>query len=76
MDWLEKHSSVVNHCDNNFNSIDDFGKNITVKGIPQELLVRKISFLELKRNARKGFEIYIVYISENIEEINEFFLLS
>jgi hypothetical protein len=34
------------------------------------VLVRKIS-LQLKRNARKGYEIYVIYISENIEEMNE-----
>jgi hypothetical protein len=34
MDWMEKHSVVVNYCNKTFNCLDDFGQGRTIKGIP------------------------------------------
>jgi predicted aspartyl protease len=34
MDWLEKHSTMVNCRDKTFNCLDDFGNGKIVKGIP------------------------------------------
>jgi len=48
MDWLEKHSTIVNCHDKTFNYFYDFGKGRKVKGIPRGVLVIKISSLQLK----------------------------
>jgi predicted aspartyl protease len=42
MDWLEKYSTLVNYHDKIFSCLDDFCKNITVKGIPWGVSVRQI----------------------------------
>jgi hypothetical protein len=65
MDWLEKNSTIVNSRNKTFNHFNEFGKGIKIKGILCGGLVNNISALQLKRNARKGCEIYGVHISES-----------
>jgi predicted aspartyl protease len=45
MDWLEKHSTVVNCRDKTFNCFDESSKGKTIKGIPRGVSVRYISSL-------------------------------
>jgi len=69
MDWLEKHSVILNYWDNIFYYLDESDQGRTIKGIPRGVLVRDISSLQLKINARKVFEIYVVDIFESKGEV-------
>jgi hypothetical protein len=69
MDWLEKHAVVVNCRNKTFDCLDELGQGKTIKGIPHGVSVRKIYSLQLKINARKGCEIYVVHINENQDKV-------
>jgi len=59
MDWMEKHSTIVNCHENTFNYLDDSRKGRRIKGIPRGVSVKNIFDLQLKINARKGCEIIL-----------------
>ena len=44
--------------------IDDEGKPFILKGKPKPSSVRQISALQLKRTARKGYQVYAVHVEE------------
>ena len=45
MDWLEKHRVILNCYDKTFTCINNFGKSISVKGIPTKTTIRQICAL-------------------------------
>jgi hypothetical protein len=68
MDWIEKNAVVVNCKNKTLDCLDEVGHNRTIKGIPCGVSVRQISSLQLKQNAIKGCEIYVVHINEGLEK--------
>lgn len=62
MDWLEKHRVVLNCFEKTFTCLNEEGENTLVKGIPREVFVRQISALQMKRFARKGCKVFVVYV--------------
>jgi hypothetical protein len=47
----------------------NFGKKRTIKGIPRGVSLNHISSLQLKENATKGCEIYVVHINSILEKM-------
>jgi len=43
MDWLEKHTILLNYFERTFTCVDEKGETVMVKGIPTKVSVRKIS---------------------------------
>ena len=64
MDWLEKKKALMNFWDKTLHRVDEEGKNFILKGKPKPISVRKISALQLKRTARKGYQVYAVHVEE------------
>ena len=62
MDWLEQHRVVLKCFDKTFTCINSDGKLINVKGIPRKTVVRQISALQLKRDVRKGYNVFAVTV--------------
>ena len=64
MDWLEKKKTLMNCWDKTLHCVDEEGKPFTLKGKPKSISVRQISALQLKRTARKGYQVYAVHVEE------------
>ena len=65
----------MNCWDKTLHCVDEEGKPFTLKGKPKSISVRQISALQLKRTARKGYEVYAVHVEE-VEQRTEENLLS
>jgi len=83
MDWLEKHTVLLDFYDKSFSCIDDKGNKVTVKGIARKVMIREIFALQLKRSVQKGCKVFVVHLLdpneklekaeiENIPVINEY----
>ena len=64
MDWLEKRKAMMNCLDKTLHCIDEEGNPFYLKGKPKPISVRQISALQLKRKARKGYQLYAVHVEE------------
>jgi len=62
MDWLENHRVVLNYFEKTFTCLNEEGNTILVKGIPRKTSVRQISASQMKRAARKGCKVFVVYV--------------
>ncbi|KAH9308824.1 hypothetical protein KI387_036735, partial [Taxus chinensis] len=47
-------------------------KTIEIQGVKQEISVRKLSAMQLKKAKNKGCTLYVVKISESVEEDDDF----
>jgi hypothetical protein len=64
MDWLDKHHVVLDCYNKVFTYLDEEGNLKIVQGIPREISIKEISTLQLKRNVRKGCQIYASHMEE------------
>ena len=64
MDWMEKKKAMMNCWDKTLHCIDEEGKPFILKGKKKPTSVRQISTLQLKRIARKGYQLYAVHVEE------------
>ena len=64
MDWLVKRKAMMNCWDKTLHCIDEEGRPFILKGKPKPISVRQISALQLKRTARKGYQVYVVHVEE------------
>ena len=62
MDWLEKKKTMLNCWDKTLHCIDDEGKPFILTGKPKPISVRHILALQLKRIARKGYQVYDFHV--------------
>ena len=60
MDWLGKHRVMLNCYDKTFTCINDTGNTIRVKVIPQNVMIREISVLQMKICVRKGCKLFSI----------------
>ena len=64
MDWLEKRKVMMNCWDKTLHCIYEEGRPFILKGKPKPIFVRQISALQLKRIARKGYQVYVLHVEE------------
>ena len=64
MDWMEKKKVMMNCWDKTLHCVDEEGEPFILKGKKKPISVRKISALQLKRTARKGYQVYVVHVEE------------
>jgi hypothetical protein len=65
MDWLTTHKVKFGFYNKTFDCIDDEGNPILVKDTLRTISIRQIPSLQLKRSARKGFQLYSVHVLES-----------
>ena len=65
MDRLESHKTIINCLHKSFDCIDEKGDYHTIKGIYQHVSIRQISYIQLKKCIRKGFQLYAIKIVDN-----------
>jgi len=68
MDWLKKHSIILNCYDKTFSCLDNEGNKVIVKGIPRKVSVLEISALQMNKFVRKGYKVFAVHILDNSNE--------
>ena len=68
MDWLEKHTVILNCYDKRFSCLDYQGNTIVVKGIPMKVTIREILALQMKMYVCKGCKFFAVYIMDDEEK--------
>ena len=66
MDWLESHRVKLDCYNKTFESMDQEGNPIVVRGIPKVIYMRQISVMQLKKFCRKGCQLYAPNILEPI----------
>ena len=71
MDWLENNKALMNCWDKTLHCVDEEGKMFILKGKPKPISVRQISALQLKRTARKGYQVYAVHVEETEQKTEE-----
>ena len=71
MDWLENKKALMNCWDKTQHCVDEEGKPFILKGKPKSISVRQISALQLKRTARKGYQVYAVHVEEVEQKTGE-----
>ena len=71
MDWLEKRKDVINCWDKTLHCIYEEGRPFILKGKPKPIFVRQISAPQLKRTARKGYQVYVVHVEETEQKTEE-----
>ena len=54
----------LDYYNKNFECMDEEGNPVVVSGIPKVISVRQISAMQLKKNCRKGFQLYVAHIEE------------
>jgi hypothetical protein len=64
MDWLDKHHVVLDCHNKTLTSLDEEGKQSTLKGIPRPISIREISSLQLKNLFKKGCQLYATHVEE------------
>ena len=64
MDWLQKRKAMMNCWDKTLHCLDEEGRPFTLKGKPKPIYVRQISALQVKRTAKKGYQVYAVHVEE------------
>jgi hypothetical protein len=60
MDWLQSHETIINYKMNILNLIDDLGQNRVIVGRNQGVSLIFITSLQLKKNMRKGCNMYAI----------------
>jgi hypothetical protein len=68
MDWLEKHKVILNCYENFFVYKDENNIVRTIQGIIKPIFVRKISAMQFKKCMNKGFQIYVVQVTNILRE--------
>jgi hypothetical protein len=63
MDWLEKHKVVLNCYEKLFVYKDENNTVRTLQGIIKPVFIRKISMMQFKKCMKKGFQIYVVQVT-------------
>ena len=66
MDWLEAHRVKIDYYNKNFECMDEEGNLVVVKGIPKVISVRQVSEMQLKKFCRKGYQLYVAQMLEEI----------
>ena len=71
---MQKKKVMMNCWDKTLHCVDEEGKPFILKGKPKAISVRQISTLQLKRTARKGYQVYAVHVEETEQKTEEIFL--
>ena len=71
MDWLEKHTIMLNWYDTNFTCLYNKGNTIIVKGIPRKVTIWEIYSLQMKMYVRKGCKFFAIYVMEDKYNYNQ-----
>jgi hypothetical protein len=64
MDWLDQHHVVLEFYNKAFTCLDEEGNLRTFHGIPIALIIKEVSALQLKKNFRKGCQVFAAHIEE------------
>jgi hypothetical protein len=64
MDWLDHHHVILDCHNKAFTFLDEEGNLGAVQGIPNAVIVRDISALQLKKCYRKGCQLFATHIEE------------
>jgi hypothetical protein len=68
MDWLEKHHVVLDCYNKTITCLDEEGKQGKIQGIPRVVDVREISTMQLKKNFRKGCQVFATHMEETTKD--------
>jgi len=68
MDWLEKYKVILNNYENPFVYKDENNTIRIVQGIKKPVFVRKIPVMQFKKCMNKGFQIYVVQVTNLLRE--------
>ena len=68
MDWLGSHRASIDYRKKTIMCQDDQGKDVKIVGILRPISLQMISTMQLKRNFRKGCQIFAVMVNELDEE--------
>jgi hypothetical protein len=64
MDWLDQHHARLDCHNKAFTCLDEEGNQRAVQGISREVIICKISTMELKKCYMKGFQIFAAHMGE------------
>jgi hypothetical protein len=64
MDWLDQHHVVLDYYNKDFTYLDEEGNLRTVQGILRAVTIREVSALQLKKNFRKGCQVFAAHMEE------------
>jgi hypothetical protein len=68
MDWLEKHKVILNCYEKSLTYRDENNIVRTIQGIKKLVSVRAISTMKFKKCMNKGFQVYVVQITNLLEK--------
>jgi hypothetical protein len=75
MDWLELHEAILNCKTKRLSLVDDEGQGRVIVGWNQEVSLRFVSSLQLRKSMRKGCKLYVILalnekgIAEGLEHL-------
>ena len=68
MDCLEQHREKVDYYNKSITCLNEDGIKTRIQGIWKEFQVREISTIQLKKSERKGCQLYVVHVVNEISE--------
>jgi hypothetical protein len=68
MDWLASHKTQLDYYNKTLECEDEEGRKVTLQGILNLVLVRKISALQVKKYCRKGCPLYEIQVLYSVED--------
>jgi hypothetical protein len=68
MDWLDTHKTEMDCYNKTLECDNEEGRNVTLQGIQNNVLVRQISTLQVKKYCRKGCPLYVIQMLDSVED--------
>jgi hypothetical protein len=68
MDWLEKHHVFLDCYNKTITCLYEEGKEGKIQGILRVVAIRDISTMQLKKNFKKGFQMFATHMEEETKD--------
>jgi len=66
LDWLEQQAAIINYLEKIVTYLGTNGVMMVIKGKAKPVTIRQIFTLQLKRSARKGCQLYLIQVEDNL----------